>query len=936
MKRILTMMVGLLCMTAMNAQTPLQNDPAVKVGKLDNGMTYYIRHNEKPAQRAEFYLATNVGAIQEAPDQDGLAHFLEHMCFNGLKNLPGKTMLEYLQHIGAEFGRNINASTGVETTQYMLNNIPVIREGIIDTCLLVMHDYSHFVTCDPVEIDNERGVILEERRTRRTADWRMSEKARPLYYGNTKYATCTVIGSKENLETFKPESLVNFYQTWYRPDNQALIVVGDIDVDQIEAKIKALFADIPAPVNPKAKDVIIIPDNDEPMVGVITDPEATATGVSILWRHPSIPEAMNNTAEVMLLNLQKRVLSLVMSERLEDITSKPGAPFLGASFGTGRLMETCEAAIGSVSSREGEALSSFTAFMMEVEKLVRYGITDAELGRAKDNILAAYEKNVQGAESRTNSSFVRPMISNFFDNSPYLEPSYAFDVVKQLLPMISVQSVNGVVKHYVSDKNISIICEAPEKEGVALPTEKELVEVLATVKNAQIEANAAEQTGAELLNAKSLKGSKSKKASKGAYGSTVWTLKNGVKVVVLPTDYKKDQVMIRLRKDGGRSLIATDELASFEENVWELFQSNSGLCQFSSRELEKMMAGNTATAGAFIGGLSHGVSASCAPKDIETAFQLLYMSYVNDRFQQDEFQVGMDQIRAVLPNMLNNPSFKLQQRIPATIYGNNPRRFALSEEVLDKASVETIQKVYRRLFSDVAGATLYIIGNTDVATVKPLVEKYVGSLPKGKKASKWVDNNEDIVKGAVDDFFAVDMQTPKCTALEVFTAELPYTVQRDVELKAAKYILDMIYTETLREQEGGTYGASVGASCAEFPKGRAMIQVYFDTNPSSVDKLMDLAVQGVEKLANEGPTAEQMTRTIENFKKNIPEKRIQNSYWLSCLTEYYQEGRDYDAQYEAAVGALTAEGIQKAVKEILEQGNLIRIKMSPANAAEAE
>ena len=324
---------------AMNVfgQNQLPNDPAVRKGTLENGLTYYIRHNDKPENRAEFYLATDVGAIQETPDQDGLAHFLEHMCFNGTKNFPGKGILEYLQSIGAEFGRNINASTGVEQTVYMLNNIPLVREGVIDTCLLILHDYSHFVTCDPEEIDKERGVIIEERRARRTADWRMHEKSLPYYYGDSKYSTCTLIGSQENLETFKPESLTSFYHTWYRPDMQAVIVVGDIDVDAVEEKIKSTFADIPAAENPQQKEAYKIPDNTEPVIGIITDPEATSTSIEILWKSEPMPEELNSTDMGMMMELIKQYVSTIMSERFNDITSKPDAPFLSAYMGIGEL-----------------------------------------------------------------------------------------------------------------------------------------------------------------------------------------------------------------------------------------------------------------------------------------------------------------------------------------------------------------------------------------------------------------------------------------------------------------------------------------------------------------------------------------------------------------------------------------------------------------------
>ncbi|MBO4264388.1 MAG: insulinase family protein, partial [Bacteroidales bacterium] len=532
------------CVMTAHGQTPLPNDPAVKVGKLDNGMTYYIRHNDKPAQRAEFYLATHVGAIQETPDQDGLAHFLEHMCFNGLKNLPGKQMLEYLQRIGAEFGRNINASTGVESTQYMLNNIPVTREGIIDTCLLVMHDYSHFVTNDPVEMDKERGVILEERRTRRNAQWRMYEQSKRYLYKGSKYAECSLIGSQENLETFKPESLVAFYETWYRPDNQALIVVGDIDPDQIEAKIKTLFADIPAPVNPTAKDVIKIPDNEEPIVGIVTDPEATSSSITVLWKDEPLPVQMNNTDVALMTDLLKDIVGNIMSERFDDITKKADAPFMDAGFGFYELCETCDATVGSLMCKDGEMLSSLQAFYTEIEKMKRYGFSEDEISRAKEEIISRYEKAATGADSRQNSEFVYPLIQHFFHNKPYMEPATALKLVKMIMPALQPAVINKVAAAAITDENLVILCEGPQKEGLNYPSEAQLVAAVEAVKGAEIAANVEEKVEKEFVNPAKLKGGKVKQEAQVVNGATEWTLSNGIKVVVLPTEYRKDQVLL--------------------------------------------------------------------------------------------------------------------------------------------------------------------------------------------------------------------------------------------------------------------------------------------------------------------------------------------------------------------------------------------------------
>lgn len=926
--------MAIFCAMTVFGQNQLPNDPAVRKGKLDNGLTYYIRHNDKPENRAEFYLATNVGAIQETPDQDGLAHFLEHMCFNGTKNFPGKGILEYLQSIGAEFGRNINASTGVEQTVYMLNNIPLVREGVIDTCLLILHDYSHFVTCDPAEIDKERGVIIEERRARRTADWRMHEQSLPYYYGDSKYAGCTLIGSQENLETFKPESLTNFYHTWYRPDLQAVIVVGDIDVDAVEAKIKSTFADIPAAVDPQPKEAYKIPDNTEPVVGIITDPEATSTSIEVLWKSEPMPEELNSTDMGMMMEIIKNYVSTIMAERFNDITSKPDAPFLNAYLGIGSLCETLDVVLGQITARDGEGIEAFKAFMTEAEKMKLYGFTDDEVTRAKDNILSYYEKKAQGADTRKNADFIDDYVNNFFDNYPYMDPKTEYETVKLICSQINSAILNQIASAIITDENMVIVYKAPEKEGLVHPVAQDFVNAIAEVKASEIKPNEAVDTNEPLLDKSLLKGSPVKKEAEitvGGKTATEWTLKNGARVVVLPTEYKKDQVIINLQKDGGRSLIATEDLPSFDNNVFLMFQRNTGLSKFSGTTLSKMLAGKNVSTSVYVSPIRHGISASSSPDDLETALQLMYLTVADPRFDQEEFQTGIEQLRAVLPNVLGTPDFKFQSEMVKTLYGNNPRQSPISMETLDKANLATIERVYReQLFKDVAGATVYIVGNVQIDSLKPLVEKYIGSMPKGKKASQWQDTGEHFVKGDVENHFNVAMETPKSSVLQVYSAYLPYTVKEEVMLDAAKYILDMIYVETLREEEGGTYGASVATGMQKYPEERAVIQVYFDTNPESADKLREMAVKNLTDFVTNGPTEEQLTRTVENFKKNLPESRITNSWWLSALQLYYNyDGLDYDKEYEAAVNEITAENIKAALKTVLDQNNFIEVMMSP-------
>ncbi len=929
MKRLFIFIAAIFAAATVFGQTPLPNDPAVRTGKLDNGMTYYIRHNEQPAQRAEFYLATDVGAFQESDDQDGLAHFLEHMCFNGTKNFPGKSLLEWLQSIGAEFGRNINASTGFEQTQYMLNNIPVVRESIIDSCLLVLHDYSHFVTNDPAEIDAERGVILEERRTRRDASWRMFEKSLPYYYGDTPYAKRTLIGGEEQLKTFAYESLTNFYKTWCRPDLQAVIVVGDVDVDKVEAKIKSIFADIPAAENPQPKVLHKIPDNVQPIIGIITDPEATSSSIEVLWKSEPMPKEMMNTDVAFMMNLIKSYVRLIMRERFTDITSKPDAPFLGASFHISSLCNSCDATMGTVSFKEGEATDAFAAFMTELEKMKRFGFTDGEVQRAKDNIISNYERAVEAAPTRKNAEFVYPLLYNFYDNEPYMDPATELQLAQMVCAQLNAAVLNQIAAQLITDENMVILYTGPEKEGLANPTEEEISAVLAAVKNAEIAANAEENLNEPFISGE-LKGSKVKKSAETIYGATEWTLKNGVKVIVLPTQHKQDQILFNISMNGGQSLIATEDMPSFEDNIWALFQQNSGISKFSGTQVPKMLAGKNLSVSPYIGATKHGVSGSSTPKDFETALQIAYLYFADPRFDQSEYETGIQQIKAILPNIAKNPQFVFQNELYRILYGNTPRINKLDEETLAKADLATIERVYRELFKDAAGATLRIVGNVDPEAIKPMIEKYIGSIAKGKKATKVnKENTISIAKGQIEETVKIAMETPKSTVLQAYTAYMPVDTKTEVALEAANYVLDMIYTKTIREDEGGTYGVGTAMVGQRDPEERVVIQVSFDTNPEQAPKLGELAIKGLRELAENGPDAEKFNKAIENFKKNIPEKRINNSYWMNNLSQYIDYGIDYDAEYEAAVNSLTAEDVKAVLQAVLAQNNLIKVTSAP-------
>ncbi|MCQ2174596.1 MAG: insulinase family protein [Bacteroidales bacterium] len=931
MKKFISLLSALFCATgfifAQNVES-LPLDPSFKVGKLDNGMTYYIRHNALPENRAEFYLATNVGAIQETPDQDGLAHFLEHMCFNGTKNFPEKSLLNWLESIGASFGGNVNASTGIEQTQYMLNNIPLTRPSIVDSCLLIMHDYSHFVTLDPKEIDAERGVILEEKRTRNTSGWRTFIQSKNYLYKGSKFADVSLIGSEDNLKNFKPSSLENFYHTWYRPDMQALIVIGDIDVNEIEAKIKTIFADIPAAENPKAKDDCSIPDNKEPIVGIITDKELSNTSVEIYWKSKANPRELNGTNVKFMTNLIEDIIGNVMNERFQDIASKSDAPFLGAGLGMGRLCEGTDGTFANASCKDGESITALKACLTEVLKMQKFGFSADEVERAKNEILAGFESAAKKADTRKNPEFVRPAINNFFFNDYLLDPQTSYEMAKAILPQFPAGIINQAVASLITPENMVVIIASPEKEGIDIPDETAVLSAIAEIQASEIQPNEAEEIPSSFLDPATLKGSEIKSRKAYVFDSEAIELKNGVKVILRPNDKEKDRIAFTLSRKGGLSLIEDKDLCSFEQNIWQLYVSNTGVAEFPNVTVGKMLAGKKLQVSPFIKSETHGISGSSTVKDFETALQLAYLFYESPRFDQEEYNLGINQIKAVLPNLVSTPDYKFQEQFNKTLFPS-PRKAVISEEILEKASLQTLEKVYRQLFKGANGLTMIVSGDFDNEEIIPLIRKYVGSITKGGKATDWIDRKDGIADGSeLNDFTAV-MQQPKVSVLQVYKANVPYSVQLAVNCEALGYILHMVYTSTLREEEGGTYGASASAQAVNGASEYAFLQVYFDTNEEQADRLRELAVDGLRKLAAEGPTEEQFSKTVLNLQKKIPENQLRSAYWMSCIQDWEYNRVDMLNGYQAGVNALTPESIRETAKAFLLGGNFREVVMRP-------
>ena len=724
-------------MAQFDPMQPIPADKEVRTGRLDNGLTYYIRHNEKPKGQADFYILHNVGAIQEEDDQQGLAHFLEHMAFNGTKNLPGKQLIEYLETVGVKFGYNLNAGTSWDQTVYNISDVPTSRQGIIDSAMLILHDWSHFIALRPEEIDSERGVIMEELRTRDGASWRSTMKLLQALGKGTRYEHRNLIGYLDGLKSFEHDALERFYKKWYRPDYQAIVIVGDLDAEATEARLKSLMADIPAPAADAAqKEVIVVPDNEEPIVSIYTDPEMQGSRVQLFIKRPAMPTQMNDKVAWEVVNVIESFLTTMENARLQEIAMQPDAPFLGAGMGSGDvigIIPTLNATAFTAMTQDGKLAEGFEALYTEMEKIRRHGFTQSEFERAQENLMRQVERTYANRNDRTNEQFVNIYLENYRKNEPMPDAETEWKLDSMLIKMLNVETVNAFAKETIQPTNQVIVITAPEKEGIANPTEEEILAIREKVTASEIEAYEDDVVKEPLIpEGTQLKGSPVKKTVENKeYGATVWTLANGTQIVVKPTKFKADEVRMNAQSKGGLSILPDAEYYMGE--MMPAVSSMSGVGKFSATELRKQLSGKSATVQPSVGEYASAVNASCSPKDIETMLQLVYLNFTQPRFDRNDYDNLMKMLRTQLENAKSNPDFQMQEKVIDVLYGHNPRRQVISTELLDEFSFEALPAIYKKLYPDGNSFRFTFVGNIDPETLKPLVEKYIGSIPASKK-----------------------------------------------------------------------------------------------------------------------------------------------------------------------------------------------------------
>lgn len=916
----------------LNPQQPIPADKDVRTGKLENGMTYYIRHNEKPKGQADFYILHDVGAIQENDSQQGLAHFLEHMAFNGTKNLPGKMLTEYLEKVGVKFGANLNAGTGWDQTTYMMKDVPTSREGIIDSALLILHDWSHFIALEPEEIDSERGVIMEELRTRDGASWRSTMKMLQALGKDTKYEHRNLIGYLDGLKGFQHKELEDFYNQWYRPDYQAVVVVGDLDVDAVENKIKTLMSDIPAPAADAAqKETIIVPDNVEPIISIYTDPEMQGSKIQLFVKRPALPEQMNNLVYGEMLDVIQAYMTTMENARLQEISMKPDAPFLGAGMGSGEIgvIPTLNATTFVAMTQDGKLAEGFEAMYTEMEKVRRYGYTQGEFERAQNDLMRRAERSYANRNDRRNGEFVQTYLDNYSKNTPMPDAQTEWQLDSMLIKMLNVDAVNAFAQQVIYPQNQVIVVTAPEKEGVVNPTAEEFLAIREKVANAEIEAYEDNVVKEPLIQEGTvLKGSPVKKTAQDAtLGTTEWTLANGVTVVVKPTTYKADEVRMSAVAKGGLSVLSDEEFYMGE--MMPAINSMSGVGKFSATELKKQLSGKSASVQPSVENYTSAMNGVCSPKDLETMMQLLYLNFTQPRFSQDDYNTLMKMLRSQLDNVKSNPDYLMEEKFIDVAYGNNPRRQMISTEIIDKFSFEALPAIYKKLYPDANSFTFTIVGNVDLDALKPLVEKYIGSIPASKKAMTFVDDKCAPVKGDVTEEFKAPMQQPKVSVHYMFSGKMPYTLKDKAALTFLTQALNSRYLISIREEKGGTYGVQVSGSTQYIPNETYKMDIRFDTNEEMADELREIVMKEIQEIAQNGPKTEDIEKNREFMLKSWGNSLEQNTGWMNYIQAKYGSGLEYLKDYEQVIKSLTNADVQAMAQKILDDNNLVKVVMRP-------
>ncbi|MDO5570443.1 MAG: insulinase family protein [Bacteroidales bacterium] len=900
-------------------------DPAVRYGKLDNGLTYYIRHNEKPKDRADFYIVQKVGSVIEEDSQQGLAHFLEHMAFNGTKNFPGNGIISYLEKNGVKFGANVNAYTSIDQTVYNLSSVPTTNPGFVDSCILILHDWSNFISLEDEEIDKERGVIHEEWRTRSNAQMRMLEKdVLPVIYPNNRYGNRLPIGKMDVVDNFSYEELRNYYNKWYRPDLQAIVIVGDIDVNKVEAKIKDMWKDIPKQENPAKRIYYSIEDNKEPLAAISKDKEATRNIISLMYKKDVLPDSVMASAQGFTFMMSNKLISLMYSSRFNELAQKSDAPFINASadFSSFLIAKTKKAFNVDVLYKENEWAKSLDAALAVVNSVKGYGFTASEFERAKAQMKSMFDNSFKEKDKAENESYVTQYVNNFLESvpAPGIEIEYA--LFNQIIPNITLDYINNLAKSYITDDNLAIMMLGIDKDGMNYPTKDELI---AEYNNSMSKTAVAyvDEVSNEPLITKLPKSGKIDNVSDGFFNTKVWKLSNGATVILKNTDFKKNEILFSAVSKGGTSLLPESDAVT--SKVISSIISSWGVANFSDTNLRKMLAGKNVSFTPSISLHEESMNGACSPKDIETLMQLQYLFFTAPRPDNDAFMAWKNNSKNQLKNISNNPGKIIQDSLTSAVYNNNPYTTDLKIEEIDNIDLNHILDVYKKRFSDASDFTFIFVGNIDATALYPLVEQYIASLPSKGKKENFKEIYPKIVSGNFEKRFEVPMLTPKVTVINVYSIDMYNTLLNAQKASIFQQVLKMAYTKTIREEEGGSYGVSVEGEISDFPKDQYYLIYSFDTGEEKRDKLEQIAFDQIKKIAQQGPEEENFGKVKEYMVKQYNENIKENGYWLSIIDKRVISGLDKESFYLQTLNSITSDDIKDFASKLLNSNNRAQI-----------
>jgi len=933
MKHFLTIVALFFACNIYAQQGKIDNDNTIRKGILPNGMTYYIRHNAQTKGVADFYIAQKVGSILEEKRQRGLAHFLEHMAFNGTKHFPGNTLqpgiVAWCESVGIKFGANLNAYTSVDQTVYNISAAPVTREGVIDSCLLILNDWSHELLLTDKEIDKERGVIEEEWRTRRSgmAMQRLSEQAMPVIYAGTKYSDCMPIGNIDIVRTFPYNDLRDYYSKWYRPDLQAIIVVGDINEDKIEEKIKKLFAKIPLPQNPAHRIYYPIGNNEKMILYTATDKEQPTVNFTLYMKRDVTPKQERNTIQNYADDYKTNILRMAINDRLEELSRTKNAPFISASVRSGNffLASTKDAFELSGVLKEGKAIEAIQLLVGEVERARANGITIDELKRGKAEMLSYAENDYNDRSNRRNGEFVEQCVQNFLEETPIIEPEKELEIVRKLDKTVTIDDVNALAKTIITNQNQVVTMFGPDKNTFKMPTNSSIENAILKAQKQHYTPYKTQNTLTERLITKLPKPGSIISERTYKYGYTEFTLSNGLKVYVRPTNFEPDEVNLKLFSLGGKNIYPDSEMP----NLTYLMAGATigGVAQYNDLTLEKMLAGKTATVTPFIDNDTRGMAGTSNVKDTKTLLELVYLYFTQPRKDPQAFKNLMEQQQEFLTNAHVNPMLAYNDTLHKVAYATN-RMESMNKEQLKRVNYNRIMHIYKELFANAANFKLILTGNININKLRPLLCQYIATLPSNNTKETIGTYEPKLVDGKKTYIFHKKQTTPTAITTIVIKGKMEYNNRNELLMDAIGQLLRIVYTEKVREDKGGTYSVQVSGDLQHHPNDEALLRIAFQTDPQKYNDLIPIVYKELEKMATEGPSQQDLDKVKAYELKVYNQVLRMNNYWEYVLYTDLYNGIDVDTDFRYIVENMTCDDIRTTLRNLLNQNNCIEVTMT--------